>query len=98
MNKKGVVSFALTIAAGYHTLDSISTNDPRTKLDVSIRLTLESLESGSFRARIRNENIIRRVLRKCLHFHCRAEDVSTISKIPVAPHHSVRGYVNEKYK
>ena len=47
-NKKGVVSFALTIAAGYHTLDSISTNDPRTKLDVSIRLTLESLESGSF--------------------------------------------------
>ena len=47
---------------------------------------------------IRDENIVRRVLRKSLHFHCRAEDVSTISKIPVAPHHSVRGYVNEKYK
>ena len=97
MNKKGVVSFALTIAAGYHTLDSISTNDPRTKREVSVRLTLESLESGSFRTKIRDENIVRRVLRKCLHFHCRAEDVSTISKYPVAPNHSGRGYVNGKY-
>ena len=43
-----MVSFALTIAAGYQTLDSISTNDPRTKRDVSIRLILQALESGSF--------------------------------------------------
>ena len=46
---------------------------------------------------IRDENIVRRVLRKRLHFHCRAEDVSTISKYPVAPNHSGRGYVNGKY-
>ena len=46
---------------------------------------------------IRDKNIVRRVLRKCLHFHCRAEDVSTISKFPVAPNHSGRGYVNGKY-
>ena len=56
-NKKGVVSFALTVAAGYHTLDSISTNDPRTKREVSVRLTLESLESGSFRTKIRAEDV-----------------------------------------
>ena len=36
------------IAAGYHTLDSISTNDPRPRWDVSVRLILESFESGSF--------------------------------------------------
>ena len=45
-----------TDSAGYHTLDSISTNDPRPRWDVSVRLTLESLESGSFRARIRDES------------------------------------------
>ena len=61
------------IAAGYHTLDSISTNDPRPRWDVSVRLILESFESGSFS----NENKRR------------------ISKIPVAPNHSVRGYVTE---
>ena len=60
------------IAAGYHTLDSISTNDPRPRWDVSVRLILESFESGSFS----NENKRR------------------ISKFPVAPNHSVRGYVN----
>ena len=40
--------------------------------------------------RIRDENIVRRVLRKSLLFHCRAEDVSTISKFPVTLGRSVQ--------
>ena len=52
--------------------NTISTNDPRPKWDVSVRLTLVLIESGSFRF----------------------ENKRRISKIPVAPNHSVRGYVN----
>ena len=52
--------------------NTISTNDPRPNWDVSVRLTLVLIESGSFRF----------------------ENKRRISKIPVAPNHSVRGYVN----
>ena len=52
--------------------NTISTNDPRPDWDVSVRLTLVLIESGSFRF----------------------ENKRRISKIPVAPNHSVRGYVN----
>ena len=50
----------------------ISTNDPRPNWDVSVRLILMQLESGSFDS----------------------ENKRRISKIPVAPNHSVRGYVS----
>ena len=61
--------------AGYHTLCTISTNDPRPGWDVSVRLILVQVESGSFSS----------------------ENKRRISKFPVAPHRSVRGYVNGKY-
>ena len=51
---------------------TISTNDPRPRWDVSVRLIPVEFESGSFSR----------------------ENKRRISKIPVAPHHSVRGYVS----
>jgi len=38
----------LITTAGYHTLCTISTNDPRPDWDVSVRLILVQFESGSF--------------------------------------------------
>ena len=46
--KKDVESYVPTALRATTPLYPISTNDPRTKRDVSIRLILESLESGSF--------------------------------------------------
>ena len=51
---------------------TISTNDPRPRWDVSVRLILVRIESGSFSDKNKRR----------------------ISKFPVAPNHSVRGYVN----
>ena len=50
---------------------TISTNDPRPRWDVSVRLIPVEFESGSFSR----------------------ENKRRISKIPIAPNHSVRGYV-----
>jgi len=57
-----------------HPYQSISTNDPRPRWDVSVRLILDWFESGSFSD----------------------ENKRRISKFPVAPHYSVRGYVKKK--
>ena len=70
-NKKGVESQCLSNLRATTPFNTISTNDPRPKWDVSVRLTLVLIESGSFRF----------------------ENKRRISKFPVAPHHSVRGYV-----
>ena len=66
----------LITTAGYHTLCTISTNDPRPDWDVSVRLILVQFESGSFSS----------------------ENKRRISKIPVAPNHSVRGYFQLQYR
>jgi len=68
--RRGVVGLPLSRATTPCCI--ISTNDPRPDWDVSVRLILMQLESGSFDS----------------------ENKSRISKIPVAPNHSVRGYVN----
>jgi len=42
--------------ADYHTLDLISTNDPRPNWDVSARLILAYFERGSFRSKNKSRN------------------------------------------
>ena len=75
-NKKGVESLhVLTAIAGYHTLASNKHKRPTPHRDVSARLILRCIESGSFDS----------------------ENKRRISKIAVAPNHSVRGYVMGKY-
>ena len=71
-NKKRRGVAGLPLQRATTPFNTISTNDPRPRWDVSVRLILVLIESGSFC----NENKRR------------------ISKIPVAPNHSVRGYVN----
>ena len=63
----------LLVRKGHHNpCYTISTNDPRPKWDVSVRLILVYIEVVNFSS----------------------ENKRRISKIPVAPNHSVRSYVN----